>query len=107
MAGPKDTERRASYARFAQVWWLLRVEARELRNVHREDLAAAIGQPPTQAGFIGDYDHGKRVPEPANLNKLPPRMGFPYENTTILFDLAGYTVSRPVPALDSIKQELA
>ncbi len=107
MPGPKDPERKASYERFAKIWWLLRIEARELRKVHREDLAEAIGQPSDQTGFIADIDNAKRIPEPANLDKLLTCMGLPYEDKALLFDLAGYRFSRPIPKLDSVRQELA
>ncbi len=106
MPSPKNAERKANYERFARVWWLLRIEARELRGVSRKKLAAAIGYPPDQAGFITDIDRGNRIPEPATLDKLTTCMGLAYEDKSLLFDLAGYLFSRQVPDLESIKQEL-
>src|SRR5260370_38452071 len=105
MPSPKGIERKVNYKRFAEVWWLLRIEARQLRGISRKKLAAAIGYPADQAGFITDIDRGNRIPEPATLDKLTTCLGLAYEDKSLLFDLAGYLFSRQVPDLDRIKQE--
>ncbi len=87
MPSPKGIERKVNYKRFAEVWWLLRIEARQLRGISRKKLAAAIGYPPDQAGFITDIDRGNRIPEPATLDKLTTCMGLAYEDKSLLFDL--------------------